>query len=110
MASSVVESLQVFNTAFNQRAVTLTALTDGDGVLWFRGTDAATALGYKDPARAVRTHVKKTSHKQTLQNLRGGAAPSLLKRSEGSCVYISEAGLYRLICSSELKEAELFLD
>ena len=66
MASSVVESLQVFNTAFNQRAVTLTALTDGDRVLWFRGTDAATALGYKDPARDVST---------ALANARGFAQP-----------------------------------
>ena len=50
--------LQVFDTSFGSECkARLTALVADDGEPWFRGAEAAAALGYKNPGKAVRAHV-----------------------------------------------------
>ena len=52
-------ALQVFNASFgddDERRAKLTALV-ADGEPWFRATEAAAALGYKNAQLAIRTHV-----------------------------------------------------
>ena len=52
-------ALQTFSKVFAEQGeyhVSLTALVV-DGEPWFRGAEAATSLGYKNPQRAIRAYV-----------------------------------------------------
>ena len=63
-------ALQVFNASFgddDERRAKLTALV-ADGEPWFRATEAAAALGYKNPQLAIRTHVDEDD-KRALRDL-----------------------------------------
>ena len=105
-AVSTTMALQTFHTEFSEHAVSLTAfLVDGEP--WFRGNEAAAALGYKDLKRAVRDHVDQED-KDVIANLRGGVSPPLTNGNEGAAIYISESGLYSLILRSKLQHAKAF--
>ena len=69
--------LQTFHASFGQECehvARLSALVAEDGEPWFRGAEAASALGYKDPGRAVRVQVDEED-KGVLDNFRGGVSP-----------------------------------
>ena len=85
-------ALQTFHTEFNdEHDASLTArLVEGEP--WFRGAEAATALGYQNPQRAIRMHVDEED-KSTLQNLRVTEMVSLTNGNELAAVYISDSGL-----------------
>lgn len=73
-----------------------------DGEVKFVGTDAATALGYANPQKALRDHVP--AHFKRAERIvhpSGGAQNTIL---------IDEQGLYRLAFRSKLPEAERFTD
>lgn len=72
-----------------------------DGNPYFVGKDVATALGYKDPKNALKTHVR-DKHKR-----RGQITTPFGKQT---MTLISEAGLYSLIMRSNLPKAEDFQD
>jgi prophage antirepressor-like protein len=72
-AVSTTMALQTFHTEFGEHKATLTVILV-DGEPWFRGTEAAMALGYKDPRKAIRTHVA-DDDKNVLENLRRGETP-----------------------------------
>ena len=71
------------------------------------GAEAATALGYKNPRLAIRTHVGEED-KTTLHNFGGCENTTPTNPNEGATVYISESGLYVLIMRSKLPAAKLF--
>ncbi len=99
-------ALQTFHTEFDGVEASLAArLVDDEP--WFRGAEAATALGYKNPQLAIRTHVD-DEDKTTLHNLGGCENLTLTNPNEGAAVYISESGLYALIMRSKLPAAKLF--
>ena len=61
-------SLQTFHTEFDEHEVSLTAhIVDGEP--WFKGVEAAAALGYKNLPQAIRVNVD-DEDKTTLDNLR----------------------------------------
>lgn len=68
-----------------------------DGKPYFAGRDIATALGYKQPADAIRNHCKGVYALSTPTN----SGVQIMK-------YISEGDVYRLIIHSRLPEAEKF--
>ena len=70
---------------------------DVDGKPYFAGNDIATALGYKQPADAIRNHCKGVYELSTPTN----SGVQMMK-------YISEGDVYRLITHSRLPEAEKF--
>ena len=93
-------ALQTFHTEFDdEHDASLTALLV-EGEPWFRGAQAATALGHKRPQDAARAHVDEED-KTTMQNLRVGEMHTLTNGNELATVYISESGLYSLIMSSK---------
>jgi prophage antirepressor-like protein len=98
--------LQTFHKDFGEHQTQLTTLVV-DGEPWFKGPDAAAALGYSAPAKAVRTHVDEED-RQRLDNLKGTVSVPFLQGNEGACTYISESGLYSLIWSSKLAHAKAF--
>lgn len=68
-----------------------------DGKTFFCGNDIATALGYKQPADAIRNHCKGVYEISTPTN--SGVQPMK---------YITEGDVYRLITHSKLPTAEKF--
>lgn len=68
-----------------------------DDRTYFCGTDAAKALGYAIPSKAVNTHCKGVSKMEAPTT---GGVQTLL--------FISEGDLYRLIVHSKLPSAEKF--
>ena len=99
MSSSAL-STQTFSKDFGEHQAQLT-ITVVDGEPWFRGSEAAAALGYKNLRAAIRTHVDEEDM-QRLDNLKGRETRLFLQGNEGACTYISESGLYSLIMSSKL--------
>lgn len=66
---------------------------------WFVGKDVATALGYKETAKAVREHVDEEDRGVSVLDTPGG---------KQKIVTINESGLYSLILSSNLPTAKQF--
>ena len=89
--------LQIFvNTKFGKIRVVMK-----DGEPHFVGKDVATALGYKDPGRAVREHVPDKFKGAVEMPSPGGVQ---------NVVIINEAGMYKLVMRSKLESAEEFSD
>lgn len=69
------------------------------GEPWFVGKDVAVALGYKEPAKAVREHVDHEDKGVAKMDTPGGFQDVNI---------VNESGLYSLIMSSKLPEAKAF--
>ncbi len=66
---------------------------------WFVGRDVAGALGYADPAKAIRVHVDSEDKGVDKTSTPGGTQNATI---------INESGLYSLILSSKLPSAKRF--
>ena len=99
-------ALHTFHAEFGDHKATLTVILV-DGEPWFRGVDAAAAIGYKDPRKAIYTHVD-DDDKTTLGNLGGSYSGLLTKSNKFTTVHISERGLCSLITSSKLPHTKAF--
>ncbi len=88
-------SLQIFeNPEFGKvRTIFL------DGEPWMVGKDVALALGYKNPAEAIRTHI---------DNEDKGVSEILTPGGRQNVPIINESGLYALVLSSKLPSARKF--
>jgi prophage antirepressor-like protein len=105
-ATALPSTLQIFHKDFGEHQTQLTALVV-DAEPWFRGKDAATALGYKNLQQAIRNNVDEED-RRSLENLGVLPGSTLTNPNEGACMYISESGLYSLIMSSRLSHAKAF--
>lgn len=72
-----------------------------DGEIWFVGKDVAGALGYSNPRKAIRDHVR-DKHKRGERIV----TPSGMQET----TLINEPGLYSLVMRSKLLAAEKFQD
>lgn len=72
-----------------------------EGKPYFVGKDVAELLGYSNPNKAIRDHVK-NKHKLTERIVHSGQYREV--------IMISEPGLYRLILRSNLEQADKFSD
>lgn len=90
-----MNDLQIFsNPEFGQvRTVEL------DGQPWLVGADVATALGYKNPRKALADHIDPEDKGVTKRDTPGG---------EQDILIINESGLYSLILSSKMPKAKAF--
>ena len=90
-----MNDLQIFeNPEFGQvRTVEL------DGQPWLVGADVATALGYKNPRKALADHIDPEDKGVTKRDTPGG---------EQEILIINESGLYSLILSSKMPKAKAF--
>ena len=69
------------------------------GEPWFVGKDVASALGYKNPQEAIRTHVDEEDK---------GVSEILTPGGTQNTPIINESGLYSLVLSSKLPGAKRF--
>lgn len=90
-----MNDLQIFsNPEFGQvRTVEI------DGQPWLVGADVATALGYKNPRKALADHIDPEDKGVTKRDTPGG---------EQEILIINESGLYSLILSSKMPKAKAF--
>ncbi len=72
--------------------------TNEQGEPLFMGKDVATALGYKNPQKALRDHVDEEDKTLNVSFTVNGTTP----------VLINESGLYALVLSSKLPQAKAF--
>lgn len=86
-------------TTFTDKKLGSIRAMEIEGEPWFVGKDVATALGYANPQKAVRTHVDDDDKGVTEMGTPGG-------KQEISI--INESGLYSLILSSKLPQAKEF--
>lgn len=70
-----------------------------DGTPWLVGADVATALGYKNPRKALADHIEPEDKGVTKRDTPGG---------EQEILIINESGLYSLILSSKMPKAKAF--
>lgn len=83
--------------------------TDDYGQPWFVGKDAASALGYSNASKAVAMHVKKKDKRHIMVEMSTDAQFGNLLRKTKTTL-INESGLYCLVLSSKLPEAQKFQD
>ena len=89
------KQIQIFNNAeFGE----IRSMEIG-GEPWFVGKDVATALGYKETAKAVREHVDPEDKGVSVLDTPGG---------KQNLTIINESGMYSLILSSKLDGAKRF--
>ena len=93
-------ALHTFHAEFGDHKAMLTAILI-NGESWFRGVDAAAAIGYRDLRKAIYTHVN-DEDKTTLGDLGGSYSGILTKSNRCTTVHISERGLCSLLASSKL--------
>ena len=74
-------------------------LVDEQGIPLFVGKDVAAALGYKNPAKAVRTHTDEEDQGVSKMDTPSGSQ---------SITVINESGVYALIFNSKLEQAKQF--
>lgn len=89
-----MSELQTFNNPDFGEIRTLTI----DDQPWFVGKDVASALGYRNPQDAIRTHVDDDDRTVSESLTVNGTKPTI----------INESGLYSLILSSKLPAAKKF--
>lgn len=88
-----MNNLQIFNSDEFGKIRTIT----NDSKIYFVGNDVAKALGYSDPAKAIRTHCKGVDEMDT--PTKGGIQKVKV---------ITEGDIYRLVIKSQLPQAEKF--
>jgi prophage antirepressor-like protein len=86
---------------------TLTYLTDSKGEPWFRGRDAALALGYVDTDQSIRKFVN-GEDKMKLKEVWGAVDLTGLSNNAQNMLCLNESGLYSLIMRSKMKAALKF--
>jgi prophage antirepressor-like protein len=80
-----------------------------DGKFWFKTHDIAVFLGYKDPDQAIRKNIPTEARQQWVElGPRLGGGTFLLHNWQPHTVFITEGGLYRLLCRSTKPEAIKF--
>lgn len=80
---------------FEYEGIQLTAFVDEENEGWFRGTEACKCLKFSNSSVAIKNHAPEDW--KEIQVGKGRPA-----------IYVSETGLYRLICASKSVDAEKF--
>lgn len=95
---SLPPQIRTFNSSLHPEFGNLRTLTI-DGEPWFVGKDVAGALGYTNPAKAIRNHVSDEDKGVNEMDTPGG---------KQQLIIINESGLYSLILGSKLEKAKEF--
>ena len=86
--------------------VKINVIIDKNDDLWFNAKNTAIALGYKDLKKSVKMNV----YKRDISQIRDIEYDNNYIKEHPQTLYITEAGLYRLMLRSRLPAAEDFTD
>jgi len=101
--TTIFESLNENYIIFEKNKIGV--IIDDNDKIWFNGNELTKAIGYSDSRDAIRSHTDKTDKIQ-FKNINH----SFDIKQHPQTVYISEAGLYKLILRSKLKSSKKFSD
>ncbi len=73
-------------------------------MIWFKFSDIASILEYKDRNDVLKKHINK-EYKNHIKNIE---AIGIIKKQKPDTVYITESGLYQLLIKSRMTKAEQF--
>ena len=79
---------------------------DTDDIVWFKFSNIASILEYKDRNDVLKKHVDK-KYKKHIKNIK---TKDDIEKQKPDTVYITESGLYKLLIKSRMKKAEEFQD
>jgi prophage antirepressor-like protein len=98
-----MQSIQVFNNGISE--VRTHIFND---IPYFNAKDVAKCLEYKDTTKAITQNVFEEDRVR-LADIKGWVTgPPLLKNEQGHSVYITEAGVWCLVCGGKSKPAQEF--
>lgn len=83
----------------------ISVIIDNDDKLWLNSRELAKAIGYSDPKSAIKVHTDKDDRIQ-LKNINH----SININQQLQTVYLSEAGLYKLVLRSKLDKTKKFVE
>jgi prophage antirepressor-like protein len=84
---------------------TIEVIIDNTDKLWFNSRQLAKAIGYSDPKDAIKKHTDNTDRIQ-FKNINH----SIKLNQHPQTVYLSEAGMYKLILRSKLEKTKKFVE
>ena len=87
---------------YNDNAINF--IIDTDNMIWFKFSNIANILQYKNKKEALKQHVDK-KYKKHINNIE---TIHDVDKTQGDTVYINESGLYKLLIKSRMKNAEAF--
>ena len=86
--------------------IVISIIIDNTDKLWFNANMITKAIGYKDSKDAIKIHIAKN---EKIQFKFINHSNTNIKQ-QPQTLYISEAGLYKLILRSKLQKAQIFAD
>jgi prophage antirepressor-like protein len=100
---NIFETLDENYIVFEDKIINI--IIDNTDKLWFNANQITKAIGYRDSKDAIKTHISNTekiqfkliNHSNTI-------------KQQPQTLYISEAGLYKLVLRSKLGKAQIFAD
>ena len=100
---NIFETLEENYITFDK--TTINVIIDNSDKIWFNANQLATSIGYVDPKGALLKHTDKIDRVQ-IKNINH----SYNIKQHPQTIYLSEAGLYKLILRSKLKTTKKFSD
>ena len=101
---NIFETLDKNYILFEDKVINV--IIDNTDKLWFNANMITKAIGYKDSKDAIKTHIAKN---EKIQFKFINHSNTNIKQ-QPQTLYISEAGLYKLILRSKLQKAQIFAD
>jgi len=96
--------LDIYNKILYFKDEEIKFIFDIDDVVWFKFSNIATILEYKDRNDVLKKHVDK-KYRKHFKNIKTN---HVLDKQKPDTVYITESGLYKLLIRSRMKKAEKF--
>ena len=100
---NIFETLEENYITFDK--TTINVIIDNSDKIWFNANQLAKSIGYSDPKGALLKHTDKMDRVQ-IKNINH----SYDIKQHPQTIYLSEAGLYKLILRSKLKSTKKFSD
>ena len=96
--------IDIYNKILYFKKDEINFILDIDDVVWFKFSNIAFILGYKDRNDALKKHVNK-KYKKHIKDIK---VAKNIYENQPNTIYITESGLYKLLISSRMKKAEEF--
>jgi len=96
--------LDIYNKILYFKDEEIKFIFDIDDVVWFKFSNIASILEYKDRNDVLKKHVDK-KYRKHFKNIKTN---HVLDKQKPDTVYITESGLYKLLIRSRMKKAEKF--
>jgi prophage antirepressor-like protein len=96
--------IDIYNKILYFKDEEINFILDTDNIIWFKFSNIAYILEYKDRNDVLKKHVDK-KYRKHIKNIKTNQ--EIIKQKPDT-VYITESGLYKLLIKSRMKKAEQF--